>query len=77
MSFECPNCHGVLYDRKRNTCGFCGATLPPELLFTPAQVEVLRHDANSAEQRRQEKEADEKLRRDREIGDSSQWMGDT
>ena len=77
MSFHCPNCHGVLYDRKRSICGFCGATVPPELLFTPSQLEVLRQDAEAADQRRQQREADEKARRDKDIGDSDQGFGDS
>jgi hypothetical protein len=56
MSYQCPSCHGVLYDRRRKTCGFCEAELPAELLSTPAELEQLR---------REEVEADERYRQQR------------
>ena len=68
MSFHCPKCHGVLYDRSRKTCGFCDTPLPEELRFSPAQLEMLRQDREMLEQRREQREADEKARRDREMG---------
>jgi hypothetical protein len=37
----------VIYNRRLKTCGYCGAELPPELLFSPAEIEVL--DKNAAE----------------------------
>jgi hypothetical protein len=56
MRYQCPSCHGVLYDRKRKTCVFCGTVLPEELLFTPAQLKDLRREAEAAEQRRVQRE---------------------
>ena len=47
MSYQCPKCNGVIYDRRRNICGYCGAELPAELLFGPAELEVL--DKKAAE----------------------------
>ena len=47
MSYQCPKCSGVIYNRRLKTCGYCGAELPPELLFSPAELEVL--DKNAAE----------------------------
>ena len=47
MSYHCPKCNGVIYNRRSKICGFCGAELPPELLFSPAELEVL--DKNAAE----------------------------
>lgn len=47
MSYHCPKCNGVIYNRRSKLCGFCGAELPPELLFSPAELEVL--DKNAAE----------------------------
>jgi hypothetical protein len=60
MSYQCPSCHGVLYDRRRKTCGFCHAELPADLLFTPAELEQLRQEEAEAEERfRQQKARDE------------------
>ena len=67
MSYQCPNCRGVLYDRRRKTCGFCGAVVPAELLFTPSELEDLRKEAEAAEQRREQRakeDAQEKARQD-------------
>ena len=47
MSYLCPKCGRVIYSRRLKTCGYCGAELPPELLFSPAEIEVL--DKNAAE----------------------------
>lgn len=47
MSYHCPKCNGVIYNRRRNICGYCGAELPAELLFSPAELEVL--DKRAAE----------------------------
>jgi hypothetical protein len=47
MSYHCPKCGRVIYNRRLNPCGYCGAALPPELLFSPAEIEVL--DKNAAE----------------------------
>ena len=59
MSYHCPSCHGVLYDRRRKTCGFCGAELPPELLFTSAELERLRREEAEAEERHRQERAKE------------------
>jgi hypothetical protein len=50
MSYHCPKCSGVIYNRRLNTCGFCSAKLPPELLFTAVEIEALdKAEAVSAE----------------------------
>ena len=59
MSYHCPSCHGVLYDRRRKTCGFCEAELPAEPLFTPAELERLRHDEAEADERYRQQKAKE------------------
>ena len=59
MSYHCPKCHGVLYDRRRKTCGFCSAELPAELLFTPAELEKLRLDEAAADERYRQQRAKE------------------
>ena len=59
MSYHCPSCHGVLYDRRRKTCGFCGAELPVALLFTAAELERWRHDEAEADERYRQQKAKE------------------
>lgn len=60
MSHKCPNCQRVLYDRRLEECGFCGAPIPEELRFTPAEiVELDRKVAKSEAQRRYREQAAE------------------
>jgi len=63
VEFKCPNCHSVIYSRKRNTCGQCGEDLPAHLLFTPEQVR------NLEKQRRAEKKRADSFN----LPDSGQW----
>jgi hypothetical protein len=48
MEFKCPTCNSIIYSRKHKLCGQCGATLPPELLLTPAQIRVLEEEQKRA-----------------------------
>jgi hypothetical protein len=73
VSYHCPKCNGVLYNRSHKTCGFCGATVPQEFLFTPAQLETLRQDAEKSQKRAEELRAEEEARRDREISREDLW----
>lgn len=53
MSSKCPSCQRVLYNRRLEACGFCGAPIPEELRFTPEEMaELDRKMAQSEEQRR-------------------------
>jgi hypothetical protein len=49
MSYHCPSCQGILYDRKVSVCAHCGADLPPESLFLPSEVEPLDGEAPGIE----------------------------
>jgi hypothetical protein len=59
MSLQCQKCSGVVYDRRRKTCGFCGADLPAEMLFTPAEIAALNRKEAEAEGRRLKRKAKE------------------
>lgn len=59
MSYQCPKCNGLVYNRRSNTCGFCGALLPAELLFTAEEIATLDKDAAEAEVRRKRQDAAE------------------
>jgi hypothetical protein len=37
MSYHCPKCQRLVYNRASSKCGLCGAELPPEFRFTPAE----------------------------------------
>jgi len=38
MSYRCPKCNGIIYDRRNYACAFCGAELPAMLLFLPPEM---------------------------------------
>ncbi len=38
MSYSCPECHKVIYDRTNYTCPTCGAELPAVILFRPPDM---------------------------------------
>ena len=71
MSYYCPSCQRVLYNRRLTHCGFCGAEIPGSLRFTPEEIAALdRKMAELEEQRRQRERAaaeaeEEKARRRR------------
>ena len=48
MAYQCPACSRSILSRRNKLCSFCGAQLPAELLFTPAEVEAIE----AAEQQR-------------------------
>jgi hypothetical protein len=41
VNFVCPKCQAVIYSRKHQHCGACGAELPAELLLSEDQVRKL------------------------------------
>jgi len=59
MSYHCPKCKGVIYNRRNKQCGFCGTELPAELLFTAAEIAVLDKDEAAAEELHRQKQAKE------------------
>ena len=61
MKYQCPNCRRVLYNRRLKNCGFCGATIPEELRFTPEEIAALDHELAVVELFRQRRaDAEEK-----------------
>ena len=61
MEHHCPNCQRVLYDRRLKCCGFCGATIPPELRFTPDEASALDREKAVIELFRQRRVEAEEL----------------
>ena len=67
MSFKCPNCQTVLYNRADRHCSICGVMLPAELLLSEAEI---RH---FEEKREREKKA--MLEADKNIDTSGPDIG--
>ena len=67
---NCPHCHRLLYSRRHPKCGFCGIELPPEVLFTEAEIAAIKQEQQEIDVRRtkakvQEEERLEEERRSR------------
>jgi uncharacterized Zn finger protein (UPF0148 family) len=62
--YKCPKCGSVIYTRSNVLCGKCGERLPKELLFVPAEREVVQQEMAELKKRAREV-------RKREIADSS------
>jgi hypothetical protein len=70
-ALHCPKCNGVIYNRRNKLCGFCGAQLPVELLFTPEEIAALDKEANESEARhRRQKAKAEKEEEEKRIAES-------
>jgi hypothetical protein len=60
MKYQCPTCQRVLYNRRLNHCGFCGAHIPESLRFTPEKMAAIdRQMVELEEQRKQRQRAAE------------------
>ncbi|MBK8727318.1 MAG: hypothetical protein IPL96_15095 [Holophagaceae bacterium] len=65
MDFHCPACSRLLYDRKRKSCGYCGAEIPAEMPFSAAEIEKLAQEMKELDAQLQalrEKEEEERER---------------
>jgi len=56
---NCPACSRLLYSRSRRTCGFCGAELPAEMLFSGEGIAAIRAEQVAIEVRRAREKAKE------------------
>lgn len=57
---HCPACNRVLYNRRLPRCGFCGATIPAKLRFTPEKIAALDREMAALEAGRKERQLAEK-----------------
>jgi len=56
MSLYCQSCNRVLYNRRLRRCGFCGADIPEELRFTPAEIAAIEHKMVELEESRKQRQ---------------------
>ena len=75
MSLHCPKCEGIVYSRRHKFCGFSGAELPAEFLFSEDELAALaKEDAEADNRRSAHKAKDEAEEQERRKGDSSPPM---
>lgn len=66
MSYHCPACKRVLYNRRLTHCGFCGSQIPESLRFTPEEIAALDKQMAELEEQRTQRAraaAEEEARR--------------
>lgn len=69
MNATCPICQREVYSRRRKTCGYCGADLPPEVLFSEEESDKIAQAIEEMEARRKrEQEAEERKKRNSDPG---------
>jgi hypothetical protein len=73
-NMNCPSCHRLLYSRKHSTCGFCGAELPPEVLFTEAEIAAIKAAQEDLAMRRAKAKAKEEEERAQAANGGSAFM---
>ena len=56
MSYHCPTCGRVLYNRRLTRCGFCGREVPESLRFTSAEVAAIDKKMAELEEQRLQRE---------------------
>lgn len=70
---NCPNCKRLLYSRQHKHCGFCGAELPPGVIFSAEEIAAVQAEQQAIAARRAQvrakeeeaaREADDKLKRE-------------
>jgi hypothetical protein len=78
MSYHCPTCRRLLYNRRLTHCGFCGAQIPESLRFTPEEIAALdREMAELEELRKQRACAAEEEARRKNAEDPGAWFLDS
>jgi ssDNA-binding Zn-finger/Zn-ribbon topoisomerase 1 len=74
IEYRCPKCNRLLYDRKHKKCGWCGADLPEELLFTKEEIDKMeKESAELEEQRRLRKIREDKEKEERKCRDQNNY----
>ncbi len=71
MSYHCPSCDRVLYNRRLTHCGFCGVQIPEDLRFAREEIAALDRKSSELEAQRMQREraAEQARQADRNHGD--------
>ena len=60
MSYHCPTCQRIIYNRRLAQCEFCGAEIPVDLRFSAAEVAALDRKLAESGERRKQRELEQK-----------------
>lgn len=63
---KCPHCNRLLYSRQRETCGYCGGSLPAECRLPEDEVRKIAKERIAMAARRKRDKAKEEAERDQQ-----------
>ena len=70
MSYRCPSCQRIIFNRRLKNCDFCAAEIPDSLRFTPEEIAALdREMAELASRRKQRDQEADKAEKERRADD--------
>lgn len=52
-SIHCPGCGRPLYDRRRDTCGYCGQQMPESQCFSETQIDQIGRQREAEKKKHQ------------------------
>ena len=59
MSYHCPTCQRIIYNRRLAQCEFCGTDIPADLRFSAAEIAALDRKLAELEKRRKQRELEQ------------------
>jgi hypothetical protein len=64
MSYRCPTCEKVIFNRRLERCEFCAGIIPPEMRFSAEEIakldESVARSAETAKRRAKAREIEER-----------------
>jgi hypothetical protein len=75
---NCPSCQRLLYSRRHKHCGFCGAKLPAEVLFSDEEIAAIEAEQEAmAIRRAKDKAKEEEEKKNQAAGDGGMFISPT
>ena len=67
MSYHCPACQRMIFNRRLERYEFCGAAIPAELRFSAAEIVELDTEMEQMAERRKKRDREQEEERKKEI----------
>ena len=67
MSYHCPACQRMIFNRRLERYEFCGAAIPAELRFSAAEIMELDTEMAQMAERRKKRDREQEEERKKEI----------
>jgi hypothetical protein len=66
MSYHCPTCQRLIFNRRLARCEFCGADIPAELRFSANEIAKLDREMTELAARRRKRDIEQEEDRKKE-----------